>query len=344
MKQIGHFIGVTILVAILTAAIGLGLQYAMQNGYLMPPLASRQGIWVDWVFGYHFWAMAFLFSLILGFMLYSIVAFRQKKGEDKDGEHFEGHTGLEITWTVLPLMAVVFFAYLGGESLTNILAENPSAMRVNVTGRQWEWSFDYPEYGITSDVLVLPVNHQALLRLRATDVIHSFWVPEFRVKQDLLPGGEVRDLRVTPTLIGDYKVRCAELCGVQHALMEAGVQVVSRAEFDAWVQQKIAEDPCKIDDVVGCGQKLAQENGCLACHSIDGTKIIGPSWKGIYGSTETFTDGTTSLVDDAYIIESIRNPGLKIVEGFTNAMPANAGEKLSDEQLQFIIEFIKTLK
>lgn len=344
MKKIGHFLGVAVLVAFLTAVIGLGLQYAMQNGYLMPPLASRQGIWVDWVFGYHFWTISFLFSLIVGFMLYSIIAFRQKKGEEKDGAHFEGNTTLEIVWTILPLVAVVFFAYIGGLSLSKVLAENPAAMRVNVTGRQWQWSFDYPEYGITSDELVLPVDHQALLRLRATDVIHSFWVPEFRVKQDLLPGGLVRDLRVTPTLIGDYKVRCAELCGVQHALMEAPVRVVSRAEFERWVQAKIAEDPCKIDDVVGCGQKLAQENGCLACHSLDGAKIVGPTWLGLYGKTETFTDGSSVVVDDAYLIESMRNPGSKIVEGFTNAMPANAAEKLSDEQLQFVIEFIKSLK
>jgi cytochrome c oxidase subunit 2 len=344
MKNIGHFIGVAVLVAVLTAVLGFGLQFAMENGYLMPPLASRQGIWVDWLFGYHFWVIAFLFSLIVGFMLYSIIFFRQKKGEEKDGVHFEGHTGLEVMWTILPLGAVVFFAYLGGESLSNILAENPNAMRVNVTGRQWEWSFDYPEYGITSDVLVLPINHQALLRLRATDVIHSFWVPEFRVKQDLLPGGEVRDLRITPTVAGDYKVRCAELCGVQHALMEADVQVVSRAEFERWVQQKIAEDPCKIDDVVGCGQKLAQENGCLACHSVDGTRIVGPSWLGVFGSTETFTDGTSALVDEAYIIEAIRTPAAKIVEGYPNAMPPNAGANLSDEQLQFVIEFIKSLE
>lgn len=344
MKKYGHFIGVTILVAALTAVFGFGLQAAMKDGFLMPKLASRQGVWIDWLFGYHLWVIAFLFSLILGFMLYSIFAFRQKKGEELDGEHFEGNTGLEVMWTVVPLLTVVVFAYLGGKSLANVTAENPNAMRINVTGRQWSWSFEYPEYGITSDVLVLPANHQALLRLRAVDVIHSFWVPEFRVKQDLLPGGEVRDLRITPTLIGNYKVRCAELCGQRHALMEADVQVMASTDFETWVQQKIAEDPCKINDTVGCGKKLAQENGCLACHSIDGSKIVGPSWLGLYGKTESFTDGSTVVVDDAYIIESVRNPAARIVAGFQNQMPANAGEKLSDEQLQNVIEFIKSLK
>ena len=344
MKQLKDFIFVTILIAVLTAALGFGLQSAMQNGYLLPPLASSQGVTVDWLFGIHFWVMAFLFSLIAGFMLYSIFAFRQKKGEEKDGEHFEGHAGLEVMWTILPLATVITFAILGGNSLAEATAVDPISMRVNVTGRQWSWSFEYPQYGISSDVLVLPADQQALLRLRATDVIHSFWVPEFRLKQDLLPGGEVRDLRITPTVIGEYTVRCAELCGRKHATMEAGVIVMSQTDFDRWVQQKIAEDPCVLEDHVACGEKLAKENGCVACHSTDGTKIIGPSWLGIFGSQEALTDGTTVTVDEAYIIKSIREPGANIVEGFDNLMPVTAGQNLSDEQIQDIIAFIESLK
>ena len=164
------------------------------------------------------------------------------------------------------------------------------------------------------------------------------------MKQDLLPGGQVRDLRITPTLIGNYKVRCAELCGIKHALMEADVRVLSRTDFDQWVQEEIAKDPCKIGDTVGCGQKLAQENGCLACHSVDGTKIIGPTWLGVFGKEEVLTDGSTVTVDEDYILESIREPGTKIVEGFQNLMPITAGQNLTDEQIQNIVEFIKSLK
>ncbi|NJN44912.1 MAG: c-type cytochrome [Anaerolineae bacterium] len=151
-------------------------------------------------------------------------------------------------------------------------------------------------------------------------------------------------MRINPTVIGDYKVRCAELCGKQHALMLADVMVVSKADFETWVQKKLAENPCNTDDRVACGQKLAQDNGCLACHSIDGTKIIGPSWLGVFGSQEALTDGSTVTVDEAYIIESIRNPAAKIVEGYDNLMPANAGEKLSDEELLDIVSFIESLK
>jgi cytochrome c oxidase subunit II len=345
MNQVKHFIFVTIIITILTVAVGFGLQSAIQNGFILPVAASRQAIPIDWLFGIHFWVIAFLFSLIVGFMLYSIVAFRRKKGDDSDGDHFEGHSGLEIMWTVVPLIAVVYFAYLGGDTLAQVTAVNPTAMRVNVTGRQWSWTFDYPDYNISSETLVLPANHQALLRLRAQDVIHSFWVPEFRIKQDLLPGGEVRDLRITPTVIGEYKVRCAELCGRQHALMLADVVVMSRSDFDSWVQQKLAEDPCNTDDRVACGEKLARENGCLACHSVDGTKIIGPTWQGIFGRDEALADGSSVVVDEEYIIESIRDPAAKIVAGFEDVqMPANAGENLSDDQLQDIITFMESLK
>lgn len=345
MKQLRHFIFVAIIVAVLTVAVGFGLQSAMQNGHLLPMAASRQAVPIDWLFGIHFWAIAFLFSLIVGFMLYMFVAFRRKKGDDGDGAHFEGHTGLEVAWTVIPLITVIYFAFLGGDTLAQVMAVNPTAMRVNVTGRQWSWSFEYPEYGITSDVLYLPTNHQALLRLRATDVIHSFWVPEFRVKQDLLPGGEVRDLRVTPTVVGNYKVVCAELCGRQHALMMADVVVVSKVDFDLWVQQKLAENPCNTDDRAACGRKLAQENGCLACHSVDGSKLIGPTWLGIFGREEALADGSSVVVNEEYIIESIRDPAAKIVAGFENVlMPPNAGEKLSDENLLDIIAFMETLR
>jgi len=196
--------------------------------------------------------------------------------------------------------------------------------------------------GITSTDLVLPLNKQALLHLSSTDVIHSFWVPEFRVKQDALPGGEnfIRDLRVTATLAGDYKVRCAELCGLQHAYMESPVRVLAQADYDAWVSANsiISDNP------VERGQQWAQQFGCQACHSIDGSPLVGPTWKGVYGHTVTLSDGTTVTVDDAYLTESIRDPGAKLVQGFADIMPHDIAQNMTDEQVQDVIEFIKTLK
>ncbi len=136
---------------------------------------------------------------------------------------------------------------ISGAILSETLRSDPQALEVKVVGQQWSWRFEYPDSGIVSTELVLPVNKQTLLHLSSTDVIHSFWVPEFRVKQDALPGGPefVRDLRITPTIVGEYKVRCAELCGVQHAYMEAPVKIVSQANYEAWVNEQTgpSDDP-----------------------------------------------------------------------------------------------------
>jgi cytochrome c oxidase subunit 2 len=202
--------------------------------------------------------------------------------------------------------------------------------------------FDYPALGIGSTELRLPVDKQVLLRLSSMDVIHSFWVPEFRVKQDALPGGKefVRPLRVTPTTLGEYKVRCAELCGLNHYSMEAPVIVMAAADYEAWAAAEagLSADP------VERGQKWYETYGCKACHSIDGSTLVGPTWKGVYGSQRNFTDGSTAIVDDAYLTESIRNPGVKIVDGFQNLMPAGIATSMTDQQVLDVIEFIKSLK
>jgi len=343
MKQIRHFVFTTVIVAALTAALGFWLQRVIDR---MPISlnASRQAFYIENLLSQHFWAIAFLFALIVGVMLYSFIAFRQKKGELEDGDYIEGNTGLEIFWTIVPLGVVIWFAFLGGQSLTNMELQNSNAMRVNVTGRQWSWTFEYPETGVVSDVLYLPEDSQTLLRLRSQDVIHSFWVPEFGPKQDLLPGGEVRELRVNPSVSGEYRLRCAELCGRQHATMLADVVVLPKAEFDSWMQAKIAENPCLEGDQIGCGEKLARDTGCIACHSIDGSDNVGPTWLGLFGREEALEDGTTVIADEEYIYNSIREPGAQIVAGYQNVMPAGIGDNLSDEDIQAIIEYIKTLE
>lgn len=334
-----HLVIAGILVIAVTALLIAGLNQVQ----LLPTQASAQAVPIDNLFDLQFKVIAFLFALIVVFMVYSIVVFRRKPGDRSDAVHIEGNTRLEVAWTVAPLITVMFFAYLGGQSLSETLRADPRALEINVIGRQWSWRFEYPEYGIVSDTLFMPVNKQAILHMSSEDVIHSFWVPEFRVKQDALPGGQdfVRDLRVTPTIIGDYKVRCAELCGLQHAYMEAPVKVLSQADFDAWVAQETGVS----DDPVVRGEKWARTSGCIACHSIDGTKIVGPSWKGLFGKTEKMTDGTVVTVDEAYIRESILQPNKLIVEGYpANVMPANYGDQLTPEQIADIIAYIMSLK
>ncbi len=347
MKQIKHYVGATILVAVMTAGIGFWLQLVLQN---MPARASRQGIAVDWLFGLHFWMIAFLFALIAGFMLYSIIVFRRRKGEDGDGDFVEGNTPLEILWTLLPLIVVIYFSFLGGTTLAQVEAADPAAMRINVIASQWDWRFEYPNVGenqdkvVRSDVLYLPLNSQVLLRLRSRDVIHSFWVPEFRIKQDLLPGGEVRELRITADKSGDYMVRCAELCGREHAVMLANVKVVSTDEFNSWLAQEILNDPRQSDNAAVRGEAWAADFGCLACHSTDGSDGVGPTWQGLFMSERVMVDGSTVIADEAYLIESDREPMQLLVAGYDPVMPAEVAAGMSDEQINDIVEFIKTLQ
>ena len=333
-----HLVIAALLVLAVTALLIVGLDQVR----LLPVSASAQAEPIDALFRLEFRVIAFLFSLIVVFMLYSIIVFRRKKGDDTDAVHIEGNSRLEVIWTVAPLLTVLYFAYLGGQSLAETVRPEPRPLEVNVIGTQWSWRFEYPEYGFASTELVLPVNKQALLHLSSTDVIHSFWVPEFRVKQDALPGGEefIRDLRITPTIEGDYKVRCAELCGIQHAYMLADVRVLSQDEFEVWV----AESSGVSDDPVERGRVWAEQYGCLACHSVDGTPLVGPTWLGVYGSQETLADGTTVTVDDAYLHESIVEPGAKIVQGFPNVMPENIADQMTEEQIQDIIAFIQSLR
>lgn len=334
-----HFIIAGILVIIVTALLIVGLE----NVQLLPVQASVQAEPIDELFAIEFRIIAFLFALIVVAMVYSIVVFRRKRGDTSDAKHIEGSTRLEVFWTIIPLITVLALAYLGGQSLAETLRQDPRPLQIDVVGQQWSWRFEYPETGVISNELVMPVNKQAVLHLRSSDVIHSFWVPEFRVKQDALPGGDefVRDIFITPKQEGEYKVRCAELCGEQHAYMLAPVRVISQDAFLDWLSEQsgVPNDP------VVRGQLWADRFGCFTCHSIDGIPNVGPTWQGLYGSERLLDDGTTVVADEDYIRESIIDPNAKIVQGFQRGvMPQNFGQELTPDQITDIIEYIKTLR
>jgi cytochrome c oxidase subunit 2 len=276
------------------------------------------------------------------FLIYSFIVFRKKDGDEEDGKYFTGSTKLEIFWTLIPLGTVIFFSYLGAKSLAETRRIDPQALTVEVTAGQWFWSYNYPDYGITSDTLFLPVDRQVKLSLSSLDVIHSFWVPEFRVKQDVLPGENlVKELRLTPTEIGEYTVRCAELCGGAHAYMNSPVNVVSDSDFQDWVDEQSGSAP---QDPASKGEKLITSNGCNGCHSLDGSDGVGPTWKGLFGLERLLSDGSSVLVDDEYLINSIKNPNKQIVESYpANVMPQIYSDQFSEEELNNIIAFIKSL-
>jgi cytochrome c oxidase subunit II len=335
-----HYVIVGILVIVTSVLIYIGLDSAG----LMPIQASAQAIDIDWMWNLEVIAMAFLFALIVVPMAYSLVVFRRRKGDTTDAEHMEGNTKLEIAWTIVPLFVVMAYAYIGAVNLAETRRADPEAMVVKVTGLQWSWTFEYePVDGVTvvSKDLHVPVGKQILLRMTSNDVIHSFWVPEFRVKQDVVPG-RITELRVTPTLEGNYKVRCAELCGTAHYSMENPVVVSSQEEFDTWFAAALEDAITASQTPEGRGQALVVANGCAACHSINGSPGIGPTWFGLLGRTEELTDGTTVVVDDDYLHESIQTPQAKIVAGFENQLMPTYN--FTDENIADIIAYIKTLR
>ena len=332
-----HFVIVGILILVVSVIVNMFLGAAG----LMPVEGSAQAATIDSLWNLEMIVISFSFALITVPLVYSLIVFRRKKGDTTDAAHIEGNSTLEITWTIIPLFLVMIFAYLGAGNLAQIRRADPNAMVVKVTGQQWSWSFEYPAYGVITNEMHVPVDKQVLLQMTSRDVIHSFWVPEFRPKQDVVPG-RITELRLTPTLIGNYKVRCAELCGTSHAYMESPVIVSSQADFDAWMGEQIKKAQAAAATPEGRGQALVLASGCAACHSTNGAAGIGPTWFGLFGSQVPISGDGVVTADEAYIHESIKAPQAKIVAGFENQLMPTYG--FTDDQINDIVAYIKTLK
>jgi cytochrome c oxidase subunit 2 len=347
MKYGKHFVGVTVLVAITTIVVYV----LLRSIYRLPRAASAEADAIAPLFEAHFLLISLLFGLVVGFILYSVVVFRRRPGDESDGDYFHGHTGLEIVWTIVPLALVIFFGVWAAQLLGDITEPEADEMVVRVFGQQWSWSFEYPELGdVRSAELVLPVNQPVLLQLESLDVIHGFWVPEFRVKQDLLPGGAT-ELRVTPTEVGEYRLACAEMCGLRHAYMLADVIVLPQDEFEAWVEEQTVS-------VVNLkpaerGEIWYEQFGCNACHSLDGSLRGGPSWQRLYGGERRLASGEIVVADEEYLRTAILHPNEQVVENFPSGlMPQNFEERFAEEEAKYedeinivadLIAFIKTL-
>jgi cytochrome c oxidase subunit II len=333
-----HIVVASILVLIVTALVILGLG----SLDLIPNLASAEGQLVDQMFTLQIYVISFVFSLIVVFVLYGALVFRRKPGDETDGRFVKGNAPLEIAWTLIPLAVVIGFGILGARDLGKITATTQEDLIVEVTGFQFGWQFDYPDYQVSTSELYLPRDRPVLFKITSKDVIHSFWVPEFRVKQDAVPG-RWTSLRVTPTENGDYRVRCAELCGYAHSAMYAPVAVVDPADFEAWLSgQAVPPQAGGEMSPAEQGATLAKNSGCLGCHSIDGSKVIGPTWLGLYGSQRTLEGGSTVVADEQYLRNSILDPESQIVAGYPKVMPS-AYTTLSEDDLSTIVEYIKSL-
>lgn len=329
----------------------------------LPPQASSVAPAYDWLFYFITYICVAFFALIVGVMVYCCIKFRRREGGPKPSK-ITHNTPLELAWSILPSILLVVMFWYGFVGYLDARTPPVNAFEVKVHASQWAWSFEYPR-GITSDELHIPVDRPVQFIMDSADVLHSFFIPAFRSKFDVVPGRYTK-VWFTPTKVGEYALYCAEYCGTKHSDMRAKVFVHAQAGYldvlaklDPIVRLTEDEykayraDPQKFIDAnpqftglkvpVQMGEKLYKSKGCMSCHSIDGSKNTGPTWKGIFGTEEPLEGGGKALVDENYIQESILNPGAKIRATFGNVMTVYQG-RITQREIDLLIDFIKTLK
>ncbi len=261
---------------------------------------------------------------------------------------------LEVTFVVVPMAFFLTWFGIGYRDFVWLTNPPPDAIDVYVMGKQWMWKFSYPEGPNAIDVLRVPVGRPVRLLMTSQDVIHSFFVPDFRIKQDVLPNRYTQTW-FTATRTGRFQVLCAEYCGTDHSTMRGAVEVLSGPAYDAWraEQQGLvarADTPNtgqgKINEVGNLalqGKQLSITLGCLRCHTTEGTPHLGPTWLDLYRRAERLTDGSTVVADEAYLTESMMDPLAKVVEGFKPIMPSYRG-RLQAAETAALVEYIKSLR
>jgi cytochrome c oxidase subunit 2 len=293
---------------------------------------------VDRVFFYILAVTVFLLCLITFLMVYFVIRYRKERSPQPADIH--ENTWLEIIWTVVPTLLVLTMFYYGLTGFNFLKKAPEGAMKVKVIARQWAWLFEY-ENGIKSNELKVPLGKPVQLSLTSEDVIHGFYAPAFRIKQDVVPG-MVNHLWFQPTEVGTFDVLCTQYCGLQHAKMLTRIVVLPEDEFNQWYQK--GKEEMEAAKGKPRGAQLYQEKGCVACHSIDGSQRAGPSFKGLFGKKEkVLTDGKerTVVVGEAYIRKYIMEPNVDIVVGYPPIMPP---QKLTEDELNELISYIKELK
>lgn len=283
-------------------------------------------------------AISFIFTIgITALMIYILVHFSRKK--IKNPKQFSGNTRLEIIWTVVPLIIVLMMFYYGWVGFAPMRQVPADALQIKVVGRMWKWEFDYGN-GKISNELYVPFERNVKLNLVSVDVNHSLFIPAFRVKEDVIPGYN-NYLWFRPIMKGTFDIYCSEYCGLAHSAMLSKAVVVDSLEFKRWladlkVTGNLPDHP---------GLAIIKANACLTCHSLDGPKIIGPTFKGLYGrkSIVVTTSGEKELeANEDYIKRSILDPNAEVVKGYNKGLMQSYTEKISAEDLDKIVDYFKT--
>jgi cytochrome c oxidase subunit II len=297
-----------------------------------------------------------IFVLVMSVAIYSVIRFRAKPGDMGDGAPIHGNAKLEVIWVLVPFVIVSLLAAYAWVVLDDIEDPKQGELRVHVFGQQFAWTYEYRGKDgkpIRSNELYLPVDKPVRFDISTRDVIHSFWIPDFRLKSDAVPGITTK-WRATPTKIGNHDIVCAELCGAGHSAMRARATVVSQADFDKWLAKAGGGppptgggggaqegEPGAAGGPPGDGKAVFTENGCGGCHQLadagsNGT--TGPSLDNLAADAKKFGGGQSL---EEYVRESIAKPDDVLVEGFpAGTMPQNFERDLTPEQLDALVAYL----
>ncbi|WP_024301907.1 cytochrome c oxidase subunit II [Pseudogulbenkiania sp. MAI-1] len=362
------------LAIVLMALIAAAVLFHFLSPWWLTPLASNWKL-IDDTLLITLVITGGVFIAINLFVAYCLLRFRQREGHR--AAHDPENKKLEWWLTGLTSLGIVAMLAPGLFVYADLISPPPQAQVVEAVGQQWQWRFRFPGkdgvLGITDnryispdnpfglapndprgrdDVLIqssevhLPVDKPVKVLLRSQDVLHDFYVPQFRARMDLVPG-MVTYFWFTPTRTGRFEILCAELCGVGHFNMRGHIVVEDEAAFQAWLAAQPTFTRAAVKtaapagaDLAAQGKLLAQSRGCVACHSADGSPGVGPTWKDLYGKTETLADGSKVTVDPAYLAESIRTPNAKVVQGYQPIMPPAS---LNEAEMAAMLAYMKTL-
>ncbi len=280
-------------------------------------------------------SLVFLIGLT-AFILFIVIRYRKEK--HPKAVQIKDNTALEITWTVIPIILVLFMFYIGYRGFIPMLNIPKDAMEVELTARKWDWHFKYGN-GKESNELFVPVHKSIKLKMRSLDVIHGFFVPAFTLKQDVVPGYTTYSW-FNANEEGTYDIYCSLYCGMNHSFMSSKVHVMQADSFNLW----LATSSPQADTSFAQGLDVIKNNGCTGCHSTNGTILVSSSFKDLYGSQRTVeTDGKEHavLADDAYIKKSVYDPNKDIAKGYSRGIMRSYKDKISEEEMMKLTEYLK---
>lgn len=304
---------------------------------ILPESASSFAPEIDKVYFYIFAISVFFFALIVGLTVLFCVLYARREG-DATPPHITHNKFLEAVWIVVPTILVFIMFYWGARGYMDMSIPPSDARQVSVLAKRWDWTFTHPG-GARDTVLHVPLNEPVELVMTSVidDVIHSLYVPAFRVKLDVVPG-RYSKMWFKATKLGEFDLYCTEFCGDGHSRMKTKVVVETAEDHKKYLEK--ASKPSDPTDPEFVKRTVQQ---CMACHSVDGTALVGPSLKGLWGKSEEIEGGAPVLIDENYVRESLMEPNAKIVKGFKPGMVSYKGI-LSEEEVLAVIHFIKGLK